>query len=243
MISVPEAGTLPRIAASDRRLERLDDLGREPVGIQRERLVEPDPHHLPVPGGGVLAGRHARWRGRAPEPGRRRGATPSIVGEVPEPERLRGSARAARRPARAVLAEGVGAVVAVRRRHRARRRRPTSRRRRRSTRGTEALDSSPITASACSRCRGAPRDALRVGRGRSACRTARTGRTCRHRSVRALDRRPSGSSAGSPRRRSVESAPGCCANGRRSRRRRRSDTSSLSGSAPCSWISWRTSAR
>ena len=41
---------------ADRRLERLDDLRREPVRVGRERPLEHHPHHLPVAGGRVLAG-------------------------------------------------------------------------------------------------------------------------------------------------------------------------------------------
>jgi hypothetical protein len=44
-------------AAADGVGEGIDHLGREPVGIGRERLVEDDAHHLPVAGGGVLAPR------------------------------------------------------------------------------------------------------------------------------------------------------------------------------------------
>jgi hypothetical protein len=52
----PRRGDVPEHPPADRPLERLDDLRREPFGVQGERTVEPDPHHLPVPRGGVLAG-------------------------------------------------------------------------------------------------------------------------------------------------------------------------------------------
>ena len=49
-------GDVPEHPPADRPLEPLDDLRREPFGVQRERTVEPDAHHLPVPRGRVLAG-------------------------------------------------------------------------------------------------------------------------------------------------------------------------------------------
>ena len=65
---------------SDRRLERVDDLWREPVRVQRERLIQLDAHHLPVARGGVLAGRSLR-RSSVRGPGRRRHRDPLDVGE------------------------------------------------------------------------------------------------------------------------------------------------------------------
>ena len=72
---------------TDRRLERLDHLGWEPVRIQRKRLLESDPHHLPMAGRGVLPGRQLRGPSvRGARFGARRDT--GDVAEESEPERL-----------------------------------------------------------------------------------------------------------------------------------------------------------
>ena len=55
MISVPEAGLLPRTPRPVRCRELLDHLGREAVRIRRQRHGRDDAHQLPVAGRRVLA--------------------------------------------------------------------------------------------------------------------------------------------------------------------------------------------
>ncbi len=57
MISVPDAGLLPSSLAADLFFEFGDDLGWESVRVNGKCLRQPDAGHLPMPGGGVLAGR------------------------------------------------------------------------------------------------------------------------------------------------------------------------------------------
>ena len=56
MMPVPEAGRLQRIRRPIAASNGSIDLRREAVRVGRERPLEHDPHHLPVAGGGVLAG-------------------------------------------------------------------------------------------------------------------------------------------------------------------------------------------
>jgi hypothetical protein len=43
-------------AAADAPFELANHVGREPVGERRERAIENDPHHFPMPGDRVLPG-------------------------------------------------------------------------------------------------------------------------------------------------------------------------------------------
>ena len=104
-------GLVAEHAAADGLGEGVDHLGREAVGVGREGLVEDDPHHLPVAGGGVLAGRplgHAADHGG----GRVDGVDPGDPGQPPEPPRPeRGQLQPADRGGG--VPGGVGALVAV----------------------------------------------------------------------------------------------------------------------------------
>ena len=56
MISVPGGGAIAEDAAADGRLERRDDLVRKAMRVRRERPLEDDAHHRPVPRRRVFAG-------------------------------------------------------------------------------------------------------------------------------------------------------------------------------------------
>ena len=114
MISVPDAGLLPRTPAARLVHERVDDLVREAVRVRRERGRRDHAHHLPVTRRRVLALRAldepAGDRRRA---GLRRAAFERH--DVSEPERLEiGQVEASDRAGH--VAESVGAFVPVLRR-------------------------------------------------------------------------------------------------------------------------------
>ncbi len=210
----PRGRHVPEGGQPHGRLERLHDLGREPVGVERERFVEPDPHHLPVPGGRVLA-RRAFGGAAVARPGvggRRRRPRPRSA--APDPGRP-GSARAGRRP----LARVADACRSLRRRRRRRRARhppPRSRRPRRGPAGPRSAHRS--RPSACSRCRGSPTGAPRAARARSASRSARRSRRSRRPSSRAPGRPLAGSPGARAPPRSASIAPPWRVNGPRTPR-------------------------
>src|ERR1017187_9503749 len=69
-------GLVAECAARDAALELVHDLAREPVRIERKRLLKLDASHLPMARGGVLAG---RGQSAAPErSGRLRGRRQSF---------------------------------------------------------------------------------------------------------------------------------------------------------------------
>ena len=104
-------GLVPQDPMPDRPLERLHDLEEESVGIQGEGLIQADAHHLPVPGGRVLAGgafdRPSVRRARV-----RPGGDPLDAREQAETERLqRRRVDAADGPRR--VPQGVGTLVCI----------------------------------------------------------------------------------------------------------------------------------
>ena len=217
MISVPEAGSLPRMRPPDGSLERLHDLRREPVRVQREWLVEPDAHHLPVPGRRVLPRGTLR---RAAVSGSRLGSGrhPFDAREQPQTERLEHghveppTARAvfasvSEPSSRYAAASGASPT-------------PQESQTTTSTRGTSASVTRRLLP-ACSRCTAAPTAGRRVARRRSLAHSARTYRTCRPRSSRAHDRRRGGWTGARAQPRSLATAPRCCAIDRRIPHRRR----------------------
>ncbi len=241
MISVPDAGTLPRIPRPIAASNGSIDLGREPVGVQRERLVEPDPHHLPVPGRRVLAGRLARWPGRAPVPASARGATPSIAVRCPSPSASRfGTCKppTARDVLPSVSAPSSPYAAASGASPTPHESQTTS-----STRGTNASltpSSLLLAVDAEQRPRDAPPDdPASIGLPHRSHVPYVPSSISLERALHVREVRPERLA----RRRSAGSAPACCASGRRSPRRRRTTPHRYPGRLPVPRSRWRTTAR
>ena len=234
MISVPDAGAVPehRAGRSPARTASMRSAGN-PSGYKRERIVEADPHHLPVAGGGVLAGR-ALGRAAGAVPGAGRGVDPSDRRQEPEPERgeVRGPDPADRVGR---VRERVRSLVPVGRRVRCVADAPRVADHDQHARDQRRRHRRPPPA--CSRCTARPTAAPRAARARSAGRTARRSRRCRPPSSPRPAPRRGGSIAARARPRSPASAPRCCALDPRTPRPSTNSTSSESGSAPCDSIS------
>ena len=113
-ICVPDAALLPSTGRPVRRENSAMMSGGKPVGKHRKRTIEHDAHHFPVAGDRVLAGRRL---GHAPDRARTDDRSAAIVADrrdAPQAERAQRRQRE-RHPPRDV-AEGVAALVAVRRR-------------------------------------------------------------------------------------------------------------------------------